>query len=58
VTAATRGTKQDAGFAWNGFGAGLANARFQDRDGAGFSVSDVPRLQRRWAFGLGVITVA
>ncbi len=43
---------------WNGFGAGLTNARFQDKDAAGLSGSDVPKLRLRWAFGLGDVTVA
>lgn len=43
---------------WNGFGAGLTNTRFQDKDPAGISVSDVPKLRLRWAFGLGDVTDA
>lgn len=43
---------------WNGFGAGLTNARFQDKDAAGLSGSDVPKLRLRWAFELGDVTVA
>jgi polyvinyl alcohol dehydrogenase (cytochrome) len=41
---------------WSGFGAGLKNARFQNRDAAGVSVSDVPRLKLKWAFSLGDTT--
>jgi polyvinyl alcohol dehydrogenase (cytochrome) len=41
---------------WNGFGAGVTNARFQSD--AGLSVGDVPKLQLRWAFGLGDVTNA
>jgi polyvinyl alcohol dehydrogenase (cytochrome) len=36
---------------WNGWGAGTANARYQDRAGAGFGVAEVPRLKLKWAFG-------
>jgi polyvinyl alcohol dehydrogenase (cytochrome) len=41
-----------AGHTWNGWGAGLSNARFQAADGAGMSARDVPRLKLKWAFGL------
>lgn len=41
---------------WNGFGAGLANTRFQSADAAGLSVADVPKLRLKWAFGLGDVT--
>jgi polyvinyl alcohol dehydrogenase (cytochrome) len=37
---------------WNGWGAGMANARFQSQDAAGMSARDVPRLKLKWAFGL------
>ena len=37
---------------WNGWGAGLANARFQPRDAAGMTDAEVPRLKLKWAFGL------
>ena len=41
---------------WNGWGAGAANARFQQT--AGFSASDVPRLKVKWAFGFpGELTI-
>jgi len=43
---------------WNGFGAGLTNTRFQGKDAAGLTASDVPRLRLRWAFGLGDVTIA
>jgi polyvinyl alcohol dehydrogenase (cytochrome) len=36
---------------WNGWGAGLANARFQSGDAARMAASDVPRLKLKWAFG-------
>jgi polyvinyl alcohol dehydrogenase (cytochrome) len=37
---------------WNGWGAGLTNARFQPRDAAGMTEAEVPRLKLKWAFGL------
>ncbi|MBZ5696110.1 MAG: PQQ-binding-like beta-propeller repeat protein [Acidobacteriia bacterium] len=40
-----------AGPAWNGWGAGIQNARFQSEKSAGISAGDVPRLQLKWAFG-------
>lgn len=43
---------------WNGFGAGLANTRFQTADAAGLSAADVPKLRLKWAFGLGDVTNA
>lgn len=36
---------------WNGWGAGLANTRYQDQKGAGIAAADVPRLKVKWAFG-------
>jgi polyvinyl alcohol dehydrogenase (cytochrome) len=41
-----------AGPGWNGWGAGLANARFQSGDAARMTAGDVPRLTLKWAFGL------
>jgi polyvinyl alcohol dehydrogenase (cytochrome) len=43
---------------WNGFGAGLSNARFQGSDAAGLRLADIPKLKLKWAFGLGDITNA
>jgi polyvinyl alcohol dehydrogenase (cytochrome) len=40
-----------AGPAWNGWGAGLDNARFQPGDQAKLTAADVPRLALKWAFG-------
>ncbi len=40
-----------AGPAWNGWGAGAANLRYQETAGAGLTASDVPRLKLKWAFG-------
>jgi polyvinyl alcohol dehydrogenase (cytochrome) len=36
---------------WNGWGADLANSRFQRSDMAGLTAADVPRLKLKWAFG-------
>jgi len=41
---------------WSGWGAGLANTRFQDSAAAGMTASDVPKLKLKWAFGLGAGT--
>jgi len=38
--------------AWNGWGNGLANTRFQSAEDGGFSIDQVPRLKLKWAFGL------
>jgi len=56
--AAAASANASTGPEWNGFGAGLTNARFQGKDAAGISASDVPKLRLRWAFGLGDVTVA
>ena len=37
--------------AWNGWGAGAANTRFQRAELAGLAAADVPRLALAWAFG-------
>ena len=36
---------------WNGWGANLANTRFQPARAAGVSAAQVPRLRLKWAFG-------
>lgn len=36
---------------WTGWGANLANTRFQDSSEAGISAADVPRLKLKWVFG-------
>src|SRR5215472_6147248 len=43
---------------WNGFGAGPTNGRFQSREAAGLSLTDVPKLRLKWAFSLGDVTAA
>ena len=40
------------GPSWNGWGAGMTNARFQSGDAAGMSAREVSRLKLKWAFGL------
>jgi polyvinyl alcohol dehydrogenase (cytochrome) len=36
---------------WNGWGAGLANARFQSAEEAGLTPDQVQKLKLKWAFG-------
>src|SRR5580700_9962916 len=36
---------------WNGWGAGLANARFQEAAAAQLDAEQVPKLKLKWAFG-------
>jgi polyvinyl alcohol dehydrogenase (cytochrome) len=36
---------------WNGWGADLANSRYQSSEAAGLSASDIPKLKLKWAFG-------
>ncbi len=43
---------------WNGWGASLANARFQPAEQAGLSAEQVPNLKLKWAFGFPPSTVA
>jgi polyvinyl alcohol dehydrogenase (cytochrome) len=45
-------TDPAAGRHWNGWGATVANSRFQPADQALLSAADVPRLKLRWAFGI------
>lgn len=40
-----------AGPAWNGWGNGPSNTRFQTAAAAGLSASNVPNLKVKWAFG-------
>ncbi len=39
------------GAAWNGWGNGLENSRFQSAAAAGLTAASVPRLKLKWAFG-------
>jgi polyvinyl alcohol dehydrogenase (cytochrome) len=43
--------------AWTGWGAGLANWRFQTSSKAGLTAADVPRLKVKWAFGIPDATI-
>ena len=36
---------------WNGWGAGITNARFQDAKAAQITAGQVPKLKLKWAFG-------
>ncbi len=40
-----------AGPAWNGWGHGITNTRFQSAAAAGMTADDVPHLKLKWAFG-------
>jgi len=40
------------GSSWNGWGAGLTNARFQPTAKAGVTADNVSKLELRWAFGV------
>jgi polyvinyl alcohol dehydrogenase (cytochrome) len=46
---APRAAAADSGPIWNGWGADLANTRFQSDPG--LTAADVPRLKLKWAFG-------
>jgi polyvinyl alcohol dehydrogenase (cytochrome) len=43
---------------WNGWGASLANTRFQAAERAGLRAEQVPNLKLRWAFGYPMGTIA
>jgi polyvinyl alcohol dehydrogenase (cytochrome) len=47
-----------AGPAWNGWGHGITNARFQSADAAGMNAGNLPRLTLKWAFGFPGATSA
>lgn len=36
---------------WNGWGAGVANTRFQPQSRGGLNATNVPKLKLKWAFG-------
>jgi polyvinyl alcohol dehydrogenase (cytochrome) len=40
-----------AGPAWSGWGADIANTRYQRAEEAGLTKADVPKLKLKWAFG-------
>src|SRR5262249_52481531 len=41
---------------WNGWGASVANTRFQSTDQARLAASDIPKLKLKWAFGIPNVT--
>jgi polyvinyl alcohol dehydrogenase (cytochrome) len=43
---------------WNGWGIDLTNTRFQNAKAAGLTVSDVPKLKLKWAFGYPGVTTS
>jgi polyvinyl alcohol dehydrogenase (cytochrome) len=43
---------------WNGWGAGVANTRYQPAEKAGLPAANVPRLTLRWAFGFAGVNSA
>ena len=47
-----------AGPAWNGWGHGITNTRFQSAAAAGLTADDLPRLRLKWAFGFPGATSA
>ncbi len=47
-----------AGAHWNGWGAGVTNARFQTAEQAGITAAGVPRLKLKWAFGIAGVMQA
>ena len=47
-----------AGPAWNGWGHGITNTRFQSAAAAGLKADDLPRLTLKWAFGFPGATSA
>jgi len=47
-----------SGPAWNGWGHGITNARFQSAEAAGMTADDLPRLTLEWAFGFPGATSA
>src|SRR5919204_1313355 len=47
----TTRSSRGSGPAWNGWGAGAANNRYQPPEHARLTAPEVPRLRLRWAFG-------
>ena len=43
---------------WNGWGAGVANTRFQSADKGGLTAPMIPRLKLKWAFGFPGVSSA
>ena len=46
------------GPAWNGWGHGVGNTRYQSATAAGLKAADLPRLRLKWAFGFPGATSA
>ena len=57
-TASKPVSNPSAGAHWNGWGAGVTNARFQTAEQAGITAGDVPRLKLKWAFGFPGVSSA
>src|SRR5688572_16948114 len=53
-----RANGSTAGAAWAGWSPASTNARFQSREMAGLSASDLPRLKLKWALGFPDASVA
>jgi polyvinyl alcohol dehydrogenase (cytochrome) len=53
TTAAPPLTRAALDSGWNGWGAGLANARYQPAEKGGLTAPLVARLKLKWAFGFG-----
>ncbi|HEY7446495.1 MAG TPA: PQQ-binding-like beta-propeller repeat protein, partial [Vicinamibacterales bacterium] len=47
-----------SGAHWNGWGAGVTNARFQPLERGGLTAAHVPNLKLKWAFGFPGVTSA
>jgi polyvinyl alcohol dehydrogenase (cytochrome) len=47
-----------SGSSWNGWGAGVANTRFQPANKGGLTSTDVPKLALKWAFGFPGVLAA
>jgi polyvinyl alcohol dehydrogenase (cytochrome) len=51
-------TDPAVGSSWNGWGAGVTNARFQPVTRGGLTAADVPKLKLKWAFGFPGVLAA
>src|SRR4029077_11070109 len=57
-TSSTPMSNPAAGASWNGWGAGVANARFQPAKQGGLTAAEVPKLTLKWAFGFPGVLAA
>jgi polyvinyl alcohol dehydrogenase (cytochrome) len=48
----------NSGPSWNGWGASVANTRFQPANKGGLTAADVPKLKLKWAFGFPGVLAA